>query len=149
MPFNKRKGLLKILLNERPPGFRFEFNVMELERERQVDELVGRVESLGLDLWKDKVYAYLFREIFKQDRDTTNYMSSAKVLLEKYERLETISLLELAVWKDICIMNPGKPSNNSFFWFSWATEGWKTIKGELYDSRDIAIIMSSIVPFLY
>ena len=65
--------------------------------------LQPRIDSLGLARWRREVDSHLL-EYVKSDHDSDDYeayraFAVASKLLSKYEQLERISLLELAVWK--------------------------------------------------
>jgi len=60
-------------------------------------------------------------------------------------------LLELAVWKVVCMtITPTLPtaSHDPLFWREWFHDGWKTHKETARKSNKIGIIIRSVLPFI-
>jgi hypothetical protein len=63
-------------------------------------------------------------------------------------RQEQCYLLELAVWKSMCIMHiPGNLSD-AFAWSDWHRAGWKIRKSEVRNSNSINVVVTAVIPFL-
>jgi len=109
--------------------------------------LQTRIDQLGLSAWRDAVQACLFRYLTGTE-DTELCLSDAITALRKYEHLERISLLELAVWKATCIVE--MPSCTDYYAVTqWFKSGWKIQKeAQRKSGASISIIMSMVVPFL-
>jgi hypothetical protein len=106
--------------------------------------LEPRIDKLGLQKWKDGVKAILFDLVAGRDQ-----LSVAEELLEKYEDMERISSLELAIWVHACIQNPTKTeSNDALHWHRWFQEGWKENKDSTRHSPAISGIIPHVLPFL-
>jgi len=69
-------------------------------------------------------------------------------LLEKYEHLERISLLQQAVWKASCEMSPDKPVNDAIYWKNWLNKDWKQKKTDTRNSFAISVIIPLVIPSL-
>jgi hypothetical protein len=103
-----------------------------------------RVDKLGLQKWKDGMKLILFDIVAGRDQ-----LSVAEELLEKYEDMERISSLELAIWKHACIQIPTKTvSNNALDWQGWFQQGWKENKDSTRHSPAISGIIPHVLPFL-
>ena len=125
--------------------------LMEIEkdfsfRRREVISLLKpRVSNLGLQAWRDRVNVLLL------DYMTDDSCSDVDVseLLEKYELMEQVSLLELTIWKTSCQMSePSGRSGDSFDWHCWLSSDWQQKKGEMRHSNAIAIVITHVLPFL-
>jgi len=73
------------------------------ERSTFVNELEQRVASLGLPRWRWELQARLFKYIRTGSDQTKAWIHET---LEKYEKMERLSLLELAVWKASLVNDP-------------------------------------------
>jgi hypothetical protein len=69
----------------------------------QSEALHCRTEQLGLKAWQsevlDQLYGCLPNQIVRDIASSINRVERAKILLCKFERMERVSLLELAIWK--------------------------------------------------
>jgi hypothetical protein len=120
-----------------------------IQWKHKIHPLESRIEQLGSDDQKDKIYGKLYRAIFKNNYDDkTDYLQQAKDALLKYEVIEGVCLLELAIWKAICILHPSEPSTDYYFWKKWMERGWKINKRTMRRSRDISIVMENVLPFI-
>jgi hypothetical protein len=129
-----------------------------------------RIDGLGLPAWQEDVQAKLYWVLLYQDvserPQVIQMKAAADAILAKYERMEIVSLLELAVWKAICIVSPQQPratTTNSHSsksdcnvvqkfdyhtWQEWSRQGWKSVKASLRKSNEIGIIITLVLPFL-
>jgi hypothetical protein len=112
-------------------------------------DLQLRVEQLGLKAWRSEVIAQLYWCLlyqFSSDNTANESMKAAQTLLVQLEHLERVSLLELAVWKAVCIATKDNGCHHS--WQEWLGEGWKAAKPETRSAREIGIVIESVLPFL-
>jgi hypothetical protein len=120
----------------------------------QCAALQPRIDELGLRAWQSEVESKLYWTLLNHgaiDRTlATQRMVEAEALIQKYEGMERIALLELAIWKAVCIVNPDSTiaRNDYHFWQEWAREGWKCSKSTMRKANAIAIIMTAVLPFL-
>ena len=70
-------------------------------------------------------------------------------LLERYENLELITVLELAAWKASCMINGPILNGPPTTFIHWISDGWKQTKKDHYKCNEMEIIVSSVVPFLF
>lgn len=70
------------------------------KRRRRVSGLQLRISKLGCRAWRDGVEIPLFQYLMKVDKKSSFHVASRR--LKKYEYMERVSLLELAVWKHVC-----------------------------------------------
>jgi hypothetical protein len=127
-----------------------------------------RIDGLGLPAWQADVQAKLYWVLLYQDvserPQVIQMKAAADAILAKYERMEIVSLLELAVWKSICIVSPQQPratTTNSHSsksdcnvvqkfdyhtWQEWSRQGWKSVKASLRKSNEIGIIITLVLP---
>ena len=112
--------------------------------------LLVRIDCLGLPAWRDAVQASLFRYLSLQDEgNDDNSLQPAYRILNKYEHWERIALLELAVWKAICLVKmPAEACTDYYAAKKWLDSGWKTLKSAQRQSNAVDIVLSRVVPFL-
>lgn len=97
--------------------------------------------------WQDAVFAKMGR-VLVNDEDDELITKQVDDLLHELELLETISLLELAVWKGLCCANCPSHVAGYFGFQSWLKEGWKTIKDDYRRCDQVVAIMRSVMPFI-
>jgi hypothetical protein len=111
---------------------------------------LDRMEKLGLSAWRNSVGA-AFLSHMTSNLDSTNrqqpLFTRAMQTLVKYERLERLALLELAIWKAECLNRMPDIKDDYSKAVSWMKSGWKTLKEELRGSSAIAIIISLVLPY--
>ena len=101
--------------------------------------------------WQGKIYELIGRAFMEEDR---TLVKDANRLLLKYQQLECISLLELAVWKFTCVtVNPhdddAEGPRTYLEWKQWDANGWKAYKKQQFRCNQVVILMNVIVPFLF
>jgi hypothetical protein len=117
-------------------------------------QLQHRIDKLSLRSWQLEVQSHLYplllNQTTKRNSETKRQMRSAEVALLQYERRETIALLELAVWKGVCMVNDDHWTKRKGYlsWKVWSTVGWKENKDALQKSNAIGIIVMAVLPFL-
>jgi hypothetical protein len=101
----------------------------------------------------DEVLASCFRLIkTASDRPSGSSLSSllgkARKLLNKYENMERLSILYLAVWKEECLAQmPAMYTVSSAR--EWFAAGWKEHKVEQSNSNAMAVVVRMVQPFLH
>jgi hypothetical protein len=117
---------------------------------RQCVEVHFRADQLGLPAWRTEVFGQLYWCLLYQtsrDHDNNNKrMNAAKRVLFEFEHRERVSLLELAVWKAVCIAVKDNGCHHS--WQEWFRDGWKSCKPRVRAANEIGIIVTSVLPFL-
>ena len=109
-----------------------------------------RIAQLSCSNWQNKVRAELLTYLMMDEFDTaTNTRLKAIThILERFEHLERVSLLEQVAWRSVCLMNPACKTYDPMYHFQWFQQGWKDRKAELRHASAIAVVMKSVVPFL-
>mmetsp|Transcript_22523 Transcript_22523/g.49073 ORF Transcript_22523/g.49073 Transcript_22523/m.49073 type:complete len:270 (-) Transcript_22523:156-965(-) len=97
--------------------------------------------------WQDACFSKMARCLVN-DEDETLITQDIDPLLQDLELLETISLLELAVWKALCCANCPDDVTGYFGFQQWLKEGWKSKKGQYRRSGEVVAIMKSVMPFV-
>jgi IMP cyclohydrolase len=135
---------------------------------RKVGAMQARTDQLGLPQWRTAIM---------EERQFKKIKAEAKSSLSKFELLETTSLLQLVVWKAVCLM-AGLPvslpqsttlvesqgsktstdistSNSNcttticyHSWQDWMRQGWKQHKSSMRNANEIGIIMTAVLPFV-
>jgi hypothetical protein len=130
-----------------------------LSRFNSVSRIKRRASEL-FETWENHVLAQLLHYMagaIDGSTDTYQHLGEAGRLLEKYERMERLSLLELAVWKATCRRHAGEvkvdPSNlktveDTIRFAEKQRTVWKDYKTELRHSNAIEIVMSQVIPFV-
>jgi hypothetical protein len=75
-------------------------------------------------------------------------LAAAMTILRKYEYLEPLALLELAVWKAECLKQMPSIHHGIFRAQQWIASGWKAHKTEQRSSNAMSIIIALVQPFL-
>jgi hypothetical protein len=99
----------------------------------------------------DNVLASVYRCImFDAPHDLTQYMATdeAAIVLEKYENMERLAVLHLAVWKAECLSQMPAVVYTLSSAQEWMTKGWKDCKAEHGKSGAMHTIVSLVLPFL-
>jgi hypothetical protein len=132
--------------------------------ETTVSSIERRASKL-FDTWKNRVLAQLLRHKTPgvTDHCIFPFLEEAQRLLEKYERMELLSLLELAVWKATCTQLAGEvkvdPQNvrtvedairfvDAIRFAKKQRSAWRDYKTEMRHSNAIEIILSQVIPFV-
>jgi hypothetical protein len=129
-------------------------NVQNNEVALQCAQLQHRIDRLSARSWQLEVQSRLYPLLLNQTKthnsETKGQMRSAEAALLKYERRETVALLELAVWKALCMVNDDHLTKRKDYlsWKVWSTVGWKENKNALQNANDIGIIFMAVLPFL-
>jgi len=116
--------------------------VMGMFQESQL--LVARVDVLDHLRWRHYLKGLLGQALLEKNHSLLERTAS---LVEHYEDLDRISLLELAVWKACCLNNP-KQILSYISWQRWVNYGWKSNKMPFFRCNEIVIIVQAILPFL-
>jgi hypothetical protein len=115
-------------------------------RRRRAIPIKQRIAKLGLQRWRDDVNSKLL-DYLLDSRISSNF--EVRLALEKYEIMEKISLLELAVWKTACQMSiPPVALRDSLDWHLWLTSGWESKKNKMRQTNAISIIVAHVCTFL-
>jgi hypothetical protein len=122
---------------------------------RACAELQHRADQLGLRAWRADVESKLFWILLNaaNDRGGFQMIPSARALVEKYERRERMALLELAVWKAVCILHPERcdiavKRKGYLAQQNWARHEWREHKAALRTANEIDIVITCVLPFL-
>lgn len=112
-------------------------------------DLIHRTEQLGLSAWKDSAQAAFFRYLTTDSVGDVadDQFCAAVTALSRYEYMERVALLELSVWKAVCLAQ--MPLVADYYAAQhWCQSGWKNLKAVQRKSNAISIIVSTVLPFL-
>jgi hypothetical protein len=121
-----------------------------------LDSRADRLPSLN---WKLEIQGVLYRYV---KLDTTcmanegmSLLIQAETLLQKYEQMERLSLLELAVWKAACTScvefdskTNMKTLHDAILFVANNRHTWKKYRTEMRKSNAIEIVIQHVIPFL-
>jgi hypothetical protein len=128
-------------------------------------DLRERVKLLGLGEWREDVMSS--EDVFQYVTGCTLFLDllaspllhlsqvmvasgpfrpNAVLKLERYEDLERLALLQLAVWKSECLKQ--MPVGDYFVVNKWLMSGWKACKAKHRESNAMTIVIASVRPFL-
>jgi hypothetical protein len=97
----------------------------------------------------DNVSAEAFRYMITRDWvNLHRHKDRAAELLSKYENMQRLSLLYLAVWKEECLAQMPAIVHTIASARQWMTTGWKEHKAEQRNSSAMNVIASLVQPFL-
>jgi hypothetical protein len=108
--------------------------------------VLDRMEKLGLPAWKDALRADLFCYLTSDHQ--TDLLVKAERTLMKYEQLERLVLLQLAIWKAECLMQMPDTEIGYSKAVDWMKSGWKALKVEMRGSNAIGTVLSLVHPFM-
>jgi hypothetical protein len=90
------------------------------------------------------LYKYLFANLCEADRAKGNFETTmARCYLK-----ERLNILELVVWKALCLVQIPSTVSNLHEWNAWCRGGWKSIKPQVRHASGLAVVMSGIFPFI-
>jgi hypothetical protein len=133
------------LLHEKRYGETNKVAKAYMERSLQVHKLLITCQEFGCapEQFRSHIVAYLFQE--------PNAISLEQ-LEGQIHRLRwkiVLSLLELALWKSACILNPPiliTGVSNVLFWV--AGDAWKELKPKMRRHELVTVVMENVIPFL-
>ena len=105
---------------------------------------LSRVPRLHSEQWQDKVFGMFFRGMFYKNHNITS--ERVERVLSHYNLVDSLSLLELAVWKAICLENA--PESGYVQMMAWHRGGWKTLKEQKRRCNAIYIVLHGVLPYL-
>lgn len=128
-----------------------------LSRYNSVSEIKRRASQL-FETWQNHILAELLRYLAAdQARSSHCHLQEAGRLLEMYEPMERLSLLELAVWKACCISRAGevrvdpndvKTVDMAIRFAKKQKLSWKDYTAVMRQSNAIEIIIRNVIPFV-
>jgi hypothetical protein len=116
-----------------------------------------RADQLGLKAWQADVESKLFWILLNSSYASHDTMcgmiNPAQALVDSYEFRERIALLELAVWKAVCILHPerctvAEKRKGFIAWQNWVRHDWKEHKAAFRNANEIDIVINCVMPFL-
>jgi hypothetical protein len=118
-----------------------------------------RLQSLHWQLHVQGIlYRYMRLDMTSLVSDEASLLKQAKTLLQKYEQMERLSLLELAVWKAACVSRSTRVDLDSKMSMKSVEDAvlcvannhhtWKEYRTETRRSNAIEIIIKHVLPFL-
>jgi hypothetical protein len=130
-----------------------------IRRNTNALDLESGVDRLQSPNWQLHVQGVLYRYMKLDTRDDEELLlGQAQTLLQKYEQMERLSLLELAVWKAACISHAGqveldskmsmKSVHDAILCAAKHQHTWKKYRTETRKSNAIEIIIKHVNPFL-
>ena len=115
---------------------------------RTAQSLSQQMNSTGApDSFRVDLVRYLFNPTLAGPPDTA-LVDKMKSQLDKFERNEPTTLLELAVWKAACLINYQHPIKDLFELRDWWNNGWKANKSECRRHPLIDAVLTNVSPFL-
>jgi hypothetical protein len=130
-------------------------NTSALDLERRADRLQYLKWQLHV---KGVLYDYMKLDINCLIADEAPLLVQATTLLQKYEHMERLSLLELAVWKAACIsratrveldsMASMKSVEDAVLFVANNHRTWKEHRTETRKTNAIEIVIKRVLPFL-
>jgi hypothetical protein len=97
-------------------------------------------------IFTSKVQKLVFQYIF-EDPSFSSTLDCAKRICIRYEREEPIAMLEMALWRTACILNPTKEDSQDMVHYCLCS-GWKKNKNTHRHHSMIGIILKAVLPFV-
>lgn len=108
---------------------------------------VTRVQRLGSKRSQDAVYGVIARKLFETNDDTN--IAHVESVLSHYELIEATILLELTLWKAVCLLDMPEETGKGYLEvLAWHSGGWKVKKQGLRRCSSIGAVIRGVVPFL-
>jgi hypothetical protein len=118
------------------------------EMYKKAESIVGKqLPCLYLPSWQMHVKSLLLDALLDKD-GSKSAMGPVEKTLRRYELRERLALLELAVWKAGCKMNPPDAVKDALAHRYWWTEGWKASKQSMRSCPAIHVVVTNVLPFL-
>jgi hypothetical protein len=107
-----------------------------------------RVLGLGSPFWKAHMHMMAYQ--FMTERESLVTLPVLEKQLSKFENVERMTLLNLAIWKSECIMEGTFNNFRDYLGFlEWTSSGWKTLKTDVYNrSSTRSVIGALVLPYL-
>jgi hypothetical protein len=135
---------------------------MILRRNTSALTLDSRADRLPSLNWKLEIQGVLYRytklDMTCMADEGVSLLVQAETLLRKYEQVERLSLLELAVWKEACISCAGQEKvdsktsmetlDHAILFVAKNRHTWKKYRTEMRKASAIDIVIQHVVPFL-
>lgn len=115
------------------------------QNRRDAKRLADRVALLLAQTQQDDMKSKLLHFVFNPDEP----LVTMERTLERYEYMDRLVLLELAVWKAACLLRrPKGPINDCIDMMEWMATGWMELKEEARASTMFTIIVPHVIRFL-
>lgn len=95
--------------------------------------------------WRDDIDRALYEALMKSS--DPSILQRAGATVRRYEHMERVSLLEVAIRKYACLDDTVKPIRDIVAISQWLKDGWKVNKSKTRGCRAISIIVTHVVPF--
>lgn len=109
----------------------------------------ARNQKLGLQNWRGAIDSLLVEYILT---DAPLARAALTVAIEnglkRFEFMEGLALLELAIWKQMCKANPPQALSDYCSFLEWDKRGWKEQKANYRPNQVINVIIMNVLPFL-
>ena len=124
---------------------------------RLSDVLQPRITQLGLKSWQLQVYGLIvlqayespcFKRWDEQRHQLYKEVNDVVDLLERFETMERLALLHLAVWKSECLSDHNKELQTYMDYANWCRSGWKDRKSVKKRHSAMNTIALCVLPFL-
>jgi hypothetical protein len=75
--------------------------------------------------------------------------AQATAMIDEYVLKQSMWLLELAVWKAMCMLSSSGATTLDYYTVqAWLHHGWKVNKSAMRNSNEIGIILRAVLPFM-
>lgn len=132
----------------------FELPSLLTDPKALADRFRPRINQLSFPQWQQQVYGLIFLLSYNRDtaykllKDPTHSPEHAVLkLLQRLEKKERLSLLELAVWKAHCLNSTSNIASYIDF-LRWSKTGWKEVKQTQKNNPGIDIVVQNVAVFL-
>jgi hypothetical protein len=142
-----------IIFGEQPPASR-PFSVERGNILRRETSNGGRLAILNdiivRPATKNAMEAALYRYFAASVPFPDRYLEQAIDLMNRYKNAERLVLLELAIWKALCVlqMTSHVGSVDYYAMQQWMREGWKMCKAEQRHSNAASVIVPAVMQYL-
>ena len=128
---------VRYIMRKRQNRFQRFVETVQLYREHDL----GRQFVFSTD-----VMELVCQHIFEVENGS-NCLARAKRLCLRYKKEEPITLLEMALWRTACILNPSDNDKKNMIHFCLCG-GWKKHKEARRNDKIISIIIECVLPFV-
>jgi hypothetical protein len=119
------------------------------DRIKQSTQCWAQLRCLSSRSDQDEVCAALYKFIFANPCDVTGAKEMVQTALSFCYAKERLGALELVIWKAMCLVQvPPSAVTDLHLWNAWCQRGWKIHKNDVRHASSLAVVMSSVVPFV-
>jgi hypothetical protein len=124
--------------------------VMAFAEARIIDssQYWNQLESVENPADQDAACAALYKYLFANVCEADIAKEAFETTMARCYLKERLNVLELVVWKALCLVQIPSTVKDLHEWNAWCRGGWKNLKPDVRHASGLAVVMSGIFPFI-